>query len=43
MEVTRDNLKYAYEHIKREWEFYWEQSKGNPRWIFKREIWSTFN
>lgn len=33
MEVTRDNLKYAYEHMKREWEFYWEQSKGNPRWV----------
>lgn len=32
MEVTKENLKCAYEHMKKEWDFYWEQSKGNPRW-----------
>ncbi len=33
MEVTKENLKCAYEHMKREWDFYWKQSKGNPRWV----------
>lgn len=35
MEVTKENLEMAFDHLKSQWLYYWKKKKENPKWIFK--------
>lgn len=38
MEVTKENLEVAFNHLKSQWTYYWEKKKENPKWIFKQPL-----
>lgn len=38
MEVTKENLEYAYKHTFSQWDFYWRYSNNDPRWAYNPPI-----
>ncbi len=38
MEVTKENLEYAYKHMASQWDFYWKHSKKDPRWVYNPPV-----
>lgn len=38
MEVTKENLEYAYKHTSSQWDFYWRYSNNDPRWVYNPPI-----
>lgn len=38
MEVTKENLEYAYKHTSSQWDFYWRHSNNDPRWFYNPPI-----
>lgn len=38
MEVTKENLEYAYKHTFSQWDFYWRYSNNDPRWFYNPPI-----
>lgn len=33
MEVTKENLEVALDHLKSQWVYYWKKKKENPKWV----------
>lgn len=34
MEVTKENLEMAFDHLKSQWVYYWKKKKENPKWLY---------